>query len=149
MLRMGKHCWRRRAGSWLPRLRRFRDLLSGAAWPFKRYECDAASPINSKGSDFEFMINSKGSSPAEMLGPGYKTVLKPALMSHAEESKRIAITNLKKSDGLQMLLQGNVKLLEERNNISSLQDEHDKIFARLNSMDHGITNDDSRCRVNA
>jgi kinetochore protein NDC80 len=34
------------------------------------------------------MIDSKGSSPAEMLGTGYKTVLKPALLAHAEEKKK-------------------------------------------------------------
>ena len=110
-------------------------MLSGAAWPFKRYECDAASPINSKGSDFEFMINSKGSSPAEMLGPGYKTVLKPALKSHADENKRISVTNLEESDDLQKQLQGNVKVLEEqRNNISSLQAEHDKVSPSLQAL---------------
>ncbi|WVZ71357.1 hypothetical protein U9M48_019950 [Paspalum notatum var. saurae] len=100
--------------------------------------------------DFQYMINSKGSSPDEVLGPGYKTVLKPALKSHADENKRISVTNLEESDDLQKQLQGNVKVLEEqRNNISSLQAEHDKMVAHLNSLDREITNDDSRCRADA
>ncbi|KAJ1283577.1 hypothetical protein BS78_03G138500 [Paspalum vaginatum] len=100
--------------------------------------------------DFHYMINSKGSSPDEVLGPGYKTVLKPALKSHADENKRISVANLEESDDLQKELQGNVKVLEEqRNNISSLQAEHDKMVALLNSLDREITNDDSRCRADA
>ncbi|KAL5647957.1 hypothetical protein ACJX0J_042312, partial [Zea mays] len=56
---------------------------------------------------FQYMIDSKGSSPAEMLGTGYKTVLKPALLAHQ--------------------LQGNAKVLEEeRNNIFSLQAKNDE-----------------------
>ena len=73
------------------------------------------------------MINSKGSSPAEMLGPDYKTVLKPALLAHFEESKRSAVSNLAESVDLQKELQGSAKILqEERSNISSHQATHDK-----------------------
>ena len=80
------------------------------------------------GIDFQYMINSKGSSPAEMLGPGYKTVLKPALLAHSEENKRIAVSNLAESVDLQKELQRSAKILEEeRSNISSLQAKHDKV----------------------
>ena len=80
------------------------------------------------GIDFQYMINSKGSSLAEMLGPAYKTVLKPALVAHSEENKRIAVSNLAESVDLQKELQGSVKILEEeRSNISSLQAKHDKV----------------------
>ncbi|OEL23774.1 hypothetical protein BAE44_0015207 [Dichanthelium oligosanthes] len=98
------------------------------------------------GIDFQYKINSKGSSPAEVVGPGYKTVLKPALMAHAEENKRIAVANLGESVDLQKQLQGNAKSLdEERNNISSLQAQYDEMVAWLNALDREITSDDSRC----
>ena len=78
--------------------------------------------------DFHYMINSKGSSPAEMLGPGYKTVLKPALLAHSEENKRIAISNRAEFVDLQKELQESAKILEEeRSNISSLQAKHDQV----------------------
>ncbi|PWZ58682.1 Kinetochore protein NDC80 [Zea mays] len=76
---------------------------------------------------FQYMIDSKGSSPAEMLGTGYKTVLKPALLAHAEENKRICLSNLENLNDLQKQLQGNAK-----------------IVARLNLLDREIINDDSR-----
>ena len=78
------------------------------------------------------MINSKGYSPAEMLGTGYKTVLKPALVAHAEENKRICLSNLENLNDLQKQLHGNVKVLEEeRNNISSLQAKNDEVSPSL------------------
>ncbi|KAF8653229.1 hypothetical protein HU200_062686 [Digitaria exilis] len=100
--------------------------------------------------DFEYRINSKGSSPSEMLGPSCKTVLKPALKSHAEENKRLAMSNLQESADLQKQVQGNVKILEEeKSNISSLQATHDEMVAHLNSLDREIMNDDSRCTAEA
>jgi len=81
------------------------------------------------------MINSKGSSPAEMLGTGYKTVLKPALVAHAEENKRICLSNLENLNDIRKQLQGNVKVLEEeRNNISSLQAKNDEVSPSLQAL---------------
>nr|XP_034596781.1 kinetochore protein NDC80 homolog [Setaria viridis] len=113
-------------------------------------QCNQALKRLKPGIDFQYMINSKGSSPAEMLGPGYKTVLKPALMAHAEENKRITVSNLAESVDLQKQLQGSAKILEEeKSNISTLQARHDKMVARLNLLDGEITNDDSRCTAEA
>ncbi|KAF8693365.1 hypothetical protein HU200_038754 [Digitaria exilis] len=100
--------------------------------------------------DFEYKINAKGSSPSEMLGLSYKTVLKPALKSHAEENKRLAMSNLQESADLLKQVQGNVKILEdEKSNVSSLQATHDEMVAHLNSLDREIMNDDSRCTAEA
>ncbi|RLN22337.1 hypothetical protein C2845_PM07G08280 [Panicum miliaceum] len=112
--------------------------------------CNQALKKLKPGIDFQYRINSKGSSPAEMLGPGYKTVLKPALLAHSEENKRIAVSNLAESVDLQKELQGSAKILEEkRSYISSLQAKHDEMVARLNLLDREITNDDSRCTADA
>jgi len=81
------------------------------------------------------MINSKGSSPAEMLGTGYKTVLKPALVAHVEENKRSCLSNLENLNDLQKQLHGNVKVLEEeRNNISSLQATNDNVSSSFQAL---------------
>ena len=80
------------------------------------------------------MINSKGSSPAEMLGT-YKTVLKQGLVAHADENKRIRLSNLEEVNDLQKQMQGNVKVLEEeRNNISSLQATNDNVSSSFQAL---------------
>ncbi|CAN6199315.1 unnamed protein product [Urochloa humidicola] len=116
------------------------DELEGLA-----EQCNQAIKRLKPGIDFQYVINSKGTSPAEMLGPDYKTVLKPAVLAHAEENKRRAVLNLAESADLQKQLQGSAKVLEEeRSNISSLQDKNDEMVACLHSLEREITNDDSR-----
>ncbi|CAL4925534.1 unnamed protein product [Urochloa decumbens] len=113
-------------------------------------QCNQAIKRLKPGIDFQYVINSKGTSPAEILGPDYKTVLKPALLEHAEENKRTAVLNLAESADLQKQLQGSAKMLEqERSNISSLQAKNDEMVACLNSLEREITNDDSRCTAEA
>ncbi|CAL4919186.1 unnamed protein product [Urochloa decumbens] len=112
-------------------------------------QCNQAIKRLKPGIDFQYLVNSKGTSPAEMLGP-YKTVLKPALLAYAEENKKTIVSNRAKSADLQKQLQGGAKILEEeRSNMSSLQAKHDKMVASLNSLDRQITNDDSRCTAEA
>ena len=83
------------------------------------------------------MINSKGSSPAEMLGTGYKTVLKAALVVHVEENKRSCLSNLENLNDLQKQLHGNVKVLEEeRNNISSLYANNDEVSPSFQALNY-------------
>ncbi|CAN6305094.1 unnamed protein product [Urochloa humidicola] len=64
-----------------------------------------------------------------MLGPDYKTVLKPTVLAHAEETKRTAVLNPAESADLQKQLQGSAKMLEEEmSNIFSLQAENDEVI---------------------
>ncbi|CAN6163541.1 unnamed protein product, partial [Urochloa humidicola] len=121
------------------------DELEGLA-----EQCNQAIKRLKPSIDFEYVINSKGTSPAEMLGPNYKTVLKPAVLAHAEENKRTAVLNLAESADLQKQLQGSAKMLEEeRRNISSLQAKNDEMVACLNSLEREIANDDSRYTTDA
>ncbi|XP_062209441.1 kinetochore protein NDC80 homolog [Phragmites australis] len=113
-------------------------------------QCNQALKRLKPDIDFQYMLNAKGSSPAEILGLSYKTVLKPALKAHAEENKRVSVSKLEESVDLQKQLQEIVKILEDkRNNISSLQAKTDEMVARLNSLDREIKNDDSRCTADA
>jgi kinetochore protein NDC80 len=82
--------------------------------------------------DFQYIINAKGSSPAEILGTGYKTALKPALIALANETKRIVVSKQDESSDLQKQLQGIAKILEEkRSHVSVLQ-------AKSNEVSHLI-----------
>ena len=70
-----------------------------------------------------------------MLGSGYKTVLKPALVARAEEKKRICLSNLENFNDLQKQLQGNVNVLAEgRDNISSLQAKNDEVSPSFQAL---------------
>ncbi|KAL6850057.1 hypothetical protein ACP4OV_020684 [Aristida adscensionis] len=100
--------------------------------------------------DFQFVLNAKGSPPAEILGLSYKTVLKPALKAHAEEIKRVSTSMLGELVDLRKELQINEKTLGEKtNNLSSLQARTDKILACVNVLDDEIANHDSRCTAEA
>ncbi|XP_062197722.1 kinetochore protein NDC80 homolog [Phragmites australis] len=113
-------------------------------------QCNRALRRLKPGIDFQYMLNVKGSSPAEILGLSYKTVLKPALKALAEENKRVSVSKLNELVDLQKQFQENAKILEEkRNNLSSLLAKTDEMVARLNSLDREITNDDSRCTTEA
>ncbi|XP_037438714.1 kinetochore protein NDC80 homolog isoform X2 [Triticum dicoccoides] len=78
--------------------------------------------------DFQYEVNAKGSSPAEILGTTYKTTLKPALNALANETKRLIISKHDESIDLQKQLQGIVKMLEEkRSHVSVLQAKNNEM----------------------
>ncbi|TVU21148.1 hypothetical protein EJB05_30770, partial [Eragrostis curvula] len=113
-------------------------------------QCNQALKRLKPSIDFQYALNAKGSSPAEVLGLSYKTELKPALKAYAEENRRISASKLDESVELQKQLQEKAKMLEEKkNNISSWQNKTDEMVARLNSLDREIENDDSRCTADA
>ncbi|KAL6627800.1 hypothetical protein ACP70R_031526 [Stipagrostis hirtigluma subsp. patula] len=90
-------------------------------------QCNQALKRLKPGIDFQFMLNAKGSSPPEIIGPSYKMVLKPALKAHAEETERDSVSKLEESVRLKKELQDTVKILEEKmSNISGLQAQTDK-----------------------
>ncbi|KAF7068798.1 hypothetical protein CFC21_074525 [Triticum aestivum] len=100
--------------------------------------------------DFQYEVNAKGSSPAEILGTTYKTILKPALNALANETKRLVISKHDESIDLQKQLQGIVKMLEEkRSHVSVLQAKHNEMTAQLDSLDREIQSHVSRCAADA
>ncbi|KQK03911.1 hypothetical protein BRADI_2g10617v3, partial [Brachypodium distachyon] len=85
-------------------------------------QCNQALKKLKLGTDFKYMLNAKGSSPSEILGTTYKTVLKAALSALANETKRIFASKHDESNDLQKHLQGNAKIIEEkRNHVSVLE----------------------------
>jgi kinetochore protein NDC80 len=74
------------------------------------------------------MVNAKGSSPTEILGTTYKTALKPALISLANETKRIFVSKHDESIDIQKQLQGIAKMLEEKkSHVSVLQAKNNEV----------------------
>ena len=77
---------------------------------------------------FQYTVNPKGSSPAEILGTSYRTALKPALSSLANETQRIFVSKHDESIDLQKQLQGIAKMLEERkSHVSALQAKDNEV----------------------
>uniref|UniRef100_A0ACD6AKH5 Uncharacterized protein n=1 Tax=Avena sativa TaxID=4498 RepID=A0ACD6AKH5_AVESA len=100
--------------------------------------------------DFQYMVNAKGSSPAEILGDTYKTALKPALIALANETKRISVSKHDESIDLQKQLQGIAKVLEEkRSHVSVLQVKYNEMTAQLDSLDVEVRNHVSSCTAEA
>jgi len=113
-------------------------------------QCNLAVRKLKPSIDFQYRVNAKGSSPAEILGTTYKTALKPALIALANETKRISVSKHEESIDLQKQLQGIAKVLEEkRSHVSVLQAKDNEMLARLDSLDLEIRNHVSSCTADA
>ncbi|KAL5219842.1 hypothetical protein ABZP36_024555 [Zizania latifolia] len=100
--------------------------------------------------DFQYMLNTKGSSPAKILGTSYKTIMKPALNAIVDEARKISVSKLDESVDLEKQSQRNVKILEEKRSCISVQQaKTDEMVARLDSLDLEIGNHVSRCKADA
>uniref|UniRef100_A0A0D9X8R5 Kinetochore protein NDC80 n=1 Tax=Leersia perrieri TaxID=77586 RepID=A0A0D9X8R5_9ORYZ len=100
--------------------------------------------------EFHYTVNTKGSSPVEVLGTGYKTILKPALNSLADEMRMISVSKHDDVVDLEKQSQRNAKVLEEKRNcLSAHQANYDKSVALMDSLDVEIENHGSRCKNDA
>ncbi|KAF3319830.1 kinetochore protein NDC80 [Carex littledalei] len=82
--------------------------------------------------DFRYMLNVKGSTPAEVIGADYRTTLKPTLKNLEEEMKKSSVSKLEESIALQEQLQDKCKVPEEKKQLlTALQDRLDEIEGRL------------------
>ncbi|KAL8521010.1 hypothetical protein ACS0TY_011523 [Phlomoides rotata] len=102
------------------------------------------------GNGFQYQLNAKGSTPSEVLGLDYKTVLKPALASFADDIKRSSMGKLEELISLRQVSSENAaKLEDKRNQISALQSHIDKVEAQLNVMRNEMHEYVSRCTAEA
>ncbi|KAL6184643.1 hypothetical protein ACLB2K_046043 [Fragaria x ananassa] len=86
-------------------------------------------------NDFQYKLNPKGSTAAEVMGVDYKSTLKPALESYSQKIKKDSVETL---DEL-ILLQHQSSALSadiegKRYEISTLQSRLDEVEAQLNSL---------------
>ncbi|XP_038973110.1 kinetochore protein NDC80 homolog isoform X2 [Phoenix dactylifera] len=122
-----------------------RNVLEEKAW-----ELEAA--VGRKLNEFEVLSEHcnqairKGSSPAEVLGTNYKTILKPALSALAEDTKKASVSKLEESINLQKQSRENAKMLEEkRDRLAALQFKIDDAESRLRLLKNEMEDYASKC----
>lgn len=80
------------------------------------------------GQGLQYMLNAKGSSPAEVLGIDYKSTLKPALDSFADDINRSSMSKLEELISLQQQSVENAAKIEaKRNRLAALQSSSDEV----------------------
>ncbi|KAL6328665.1 hypothetical protein AAG906_003350 [Vitis piasezkii] len=95
-------------------------------------------------------VFAKGSSPAEVLGIDYKSMLKPALDSFADDINKSSMSKLEELISLQQQSVENAAKIEaKRNRLAALQSSSDEVEAQLNFLKKETQNYTSRCAMEA
>lgn len=82
------------------------------------------------GNGIQYLLNSKGTTPAEIMGIDYKTMLKPALNSYADDIKKSSVGKLEELISLQQKSGENAARLEgKRNKLGAVQSRIDEVSA--------------------
>ena len=76
------------------------------------------------GDGFQYALNAKGSTPAEVMGTDYKSTLKPALESFAEDIKKTSMTKLEELIALQQQSSDLAAKIEGKRNILARLESH-------------------------
>ncbi|KAG6537075.1 kinetochore protein NDC80 homolog [Zingiber officinale] len=98
------------------------------------------------GTDFQYVLNVKGSSPAEVIAVNYKATLKPALNALAEETKKISVSKLEESTTLQEQSRKDAKMLaDKRSNLASLHSKIDEADTRMILLKNEIEEHAAKC----
>ncbi|XP_041011623.1 kinetochore protein NDC80 homolog [Juglans microcarpa x Juglans regia] len=98
-------------------------------------ECNQAMRRLKIGDHFQYVLNAKGSTPAEIMGIDYKSKLKPALDSYADDIQKSSMEKLEDLISLQQLSKENAaKIEEKKNHIVALQSRIDDLEAQLNLL---------------
>ncbi|XWS55201.1 hypothetical protein CRYUN_Cryun10bG0154300 [Craigia yunnanensis] len=106
---------------------KFKELMALAI------ECNQAIKRLKLGNDFQYELNAKGSTPAEVMGIDYKATLKPELESYAD---KIRESSKRKFEDMIILQQQSkemaTKIEDKKNRISALQSHIDEVEAQIN-----------------
>ncbi|KAL1802109.1 hypothetical protein ACET3Z_030756 [Daucus carota] len=113
-------------------------------------ECNQAIRKLKLGNGFQYELNAKVSTPAEVLGIDYKLKLKPVLASLAEETKKSSMVKLEEQISLQKLfVEAANKIEAKRNHIAALQFHIDEVENQLNLLRDETQEHISRCMMEA
>ncbi|KAI3445667.1 hypothetical protein Pfo_002332 [Paulownia fortunei] len=113
-------------------------------------ECNQAIRRLKLGNGFQYQLNTNGSTPSEVLGLDYKSILKPALASFAEDIKNSSMGKLEELISLRQQSGENAaKLEEKRNRIAVLQSHIDEVEAQSNVIRKETHEYASRCAAEA
>ncbi|KAK3219422.1 hypothetical protein Dsin_013392 [Dipteronia sinensis] len=86
-------------------------------------------------NDIQYVLNAKGSTPAEVMGIDYKSTLKPSLESFADEINKSSMEKLEELISLQQQSSEMAAKIEgKRNRIAALQSYIDEVEAQLNLL---------------
>ncbi|XAR53113.1 hypothetical protein NMG60_11021525 [Bertholletia excelsa] len=102
------------------------------------------------GNGLQYKLNAKGSTASEVLGMDYKSTLKPALSSFADEVKQSSMRKLEELISLEQLSVENAAKIEaKRNRVTALQSQIDELEAQLDLLKKEAQEYTSRCVAEA
>ncbi|KAL2897976.1 Kinetochore protein NDC80-like protein [Bienertia sinuspersici] len=106
-------------------------------------ECNQALRRLKLGVDFQYVFNAEGSTPAEVLGVNYKSTLKPAISSFADQYKKSITAKWEEFIALQQQSKELTTRIEaKRNHLASLQfhiDERERQFEVIRNQTEEYT----------
>ncbi|XP_042009794.1 kinetochore protein NDC80 homolog [Salvia splendens] len=95
-------------------------------------ECNQTIRRLKLGNGFQYQLHADGSTPAEVLGLDYKSILKPALVAFVEEIKGSSMEKLEELISLRPQSGENAaKLEDKRTRIAVLQSHNDEVESQL------------------
>ncbi|KAH9618422.1 hypothetical protein KSS87_001752 [Heliosperma pusillum] len=113
-------------------------------------ECNQALRRIKLGGDFQYVLNAKGSTAAEVLGINYKTTLKPAINAFVDDLKKSTTAKLEEFITLQQQSKEmNAKIEAKRNRLSVLQSHISDKERQLEMIRNEIDAYASRCASEA
>lgn len=127
------------------------DLDAAIGQKFKELEafsieCNQVLKRLKLGGDFHYELNAKGSTPAEVLGIDYKSTLKPAINSFAEELKKSTTAKLEEFISLQkQSKEMTAKIETKRNHLTALQSHLDERAQEFDAIRNKIEEYRSWC----
>ncbi|TXG53887.1 hypothetical protein EZV62_019143 [Acer yangbiense] len=109
-------------------------------------ECNQAIRRLKLSNDIRYVLNTKGSTPTEVMGIDYKSTLKPELESFADEINKSSMEKLEELIPLQQQSSEMAAKIEgKRNRIAALQSYIDEVEAQLNLLRKEMQEHTYRC----
>ncbi|KAL4580676.1 hypothetical protein LXL04_016877 [Taraxacum kok-saghyz] len=113
-------------------------------------ECNQTMKRLKLGNDFQYELNPKGITPAEVLGMDYKTTLKPALNSAIDEVKRTSMENYESLISLQQSSRDIISMIDaKRTRIALLQSRIEEVETQINLTKNETQEHTSLCAMEA
>ncbi|CAK8531198.1 unnamed protein product [Lathyrus sativus] len=113
-------------------------------------DCNQALKRLKIGNDIQYVLNPKGTTPAEIMGIDYKVTLKPALNSFADDIKKSTVVKLEEVIALQQKSNENAARIEgKRSQLVELQLHIDQLEAQIDTIKKETQDYTSRCTAEA
>ncbi|KAL5097601.1 hypothetical protein RYX36_001928 [Vicia faba] len=109
-------------------------------------DCNQALKRLKIGNDIQYVLNPKGTTPAEIMGIDYKVTLKPALNSFADDIKKSTVLKLEEVIALQQKSNESAARIEgKRNQLAALQLHIDQLETQKDMIKKETQDYTSRC----